>query len=103
LPASEVKKIVDLVNSSRLTSMGRSYSAPGIADGTQWVLWIEQSGAGKSIYFNNAFPNEIRTLAVGLDGSLQRAGLGQASWRATPTQAARDRQAALWARIQPPR
>lgn len=99
----QVKELVDLINSQRLTSMGRSYTAPGVADGTQWVLWVRQAPSEKSIYFNNAFPNEITSFAGRLDALLQGAGSGTASWTPVPEQQGIDQQAALWARIQPAR
>ena len=101
LSDAQVRELTSVVNSSQLTRMGRSYSTD-IQDGTQWVLWIQQSPLEKSIYFNNAFPQDITAFADRLDAMLQQAGLSAASWTAVPEKQGRDEQDALWARIQPP-
>lgn len=97
-----IRELADAVNSLRLTDMGRSYSTE-IQDGTQWVLWIQQSPAEKSVYFNNAFPKEITAFAGRLDAMLQEAGLNGAAWTPVPEKEGRAEQDALWARIEPPR
>jgi hypothetical protein len=99
LPAADIEKLVDLINAHQLTSMARTYSDPGVADGTQWVLWIQQSPADKSIYCNNAFPKQITAFAGDLDALLQTAGAGSVVWSAVPRQKALDQQSALWDRI----
>ena len=101
LSDAQKKELADLVNAQRLTSMGRTYTQPDVADGTQWVLWIQQMTMEKSVYFNNAFPTEIKAFAAGLDGLLENAGLSKASWTLIPNQQGIDQQAAVWARIQP--
>lgn len=99
LSIADIATLVGLVNTNQLTSMGRAYSDPRIADGTQWVLWIEQSPSQKAIYFNNSFPSQINAFARGLDSLLQKAGLSTATWSAVPAQQADAQQTALWARI----
>ncbi|HEV2296737.1 MAG TPA: hypothetical protein VGR35_23045 [Tepidisphaeraceae bacterium] len=103
LSSTDVATLVGLVNTNQLTSMGRMYSDPRMADGTQWVLWIEQSPFQKSIYFNNFFPDEITAFESGLDALLQKAGSGTAMWSPLPRQQAMDQQKALWGRIEPAR
>jgi hypothetical protein len=103
LSSADVAAVVRLVNTNQLSSMGRVYSDPRIADGTQWVLWIEQSPSRKSIYFNNSFPNQITAFANGLDGLLQKAGLNAAKWSPLAAQQSKDQQQALWSRIKPAR
>jgi hypothetical protein len=103
LSDARVKELANLVNSRRLTGMGRSYSDPRVADGTQWVLWIQQLPSEKSIYFNNAFPGEITGFADRLDALLQEASMANASWTPVPEKQGRDEQAALWARIEAPK
>jgi hypothetical protein len=100
LSSADLAALVGLVNTNQLTSMGRTYSDPRVADGTQWVLWIEQSSFQKSIYFNNSFPGKITTFADGLDALLQKSGLSAAKWSPLPAQQAKDQQKALWARIE---
>jgi hypothetical protein len=80
LSAGDVGKLVRLVNDQQLTGMGRAYSDPKVADGTQWVLWIQQTPSEKSVYFNNSFPGQITTFADRLDALLQGAGLSTVSW-----------------------
>jgi hypothetical protein len=103
LSNADVATLVGLINTNRLTSMGRVYSDPRVADGTQWVLWVEQSPSQKSIYFNNSFPSQINAFAGGLDALLQKAGLSAAKWSVMPAQQAQDQQKALWARVEPAR
>ena len=103
LSSADVATLVGLVNSNQLTSMGRTYSDPRIADGTQWVLWLEQSPSLKAIYFNNSFPSQINAFAGGLDALLQKVGLSAAKWSALPAQQADAQQKTLWARIEPAR
>jgi hypothetical protein len=99
--SADVATLVGLVNKNQLTDMGRTYSDPRIADGTQWVLWIEQSPSQKSIHFSNSFPNQITAYANGLDGLLQKVGLSAAKWSPLPAQQGMDQQKELWARIEP--
>ena len=99
LSNADVATLVGLVNSQRLTGMGRTYSDPNVADGTQWILWIEQPPSTKSIYFNNSFPDQITAFAKGLDALLHGAGLATVAWTPVPRQQGREHQAALWARI----
>jgi hypothetical protein len=94
---------VDNTGEVKLSRMGRVYSDPRIADGMQWVLWIEQSPSRKSIYFNNSFPNQIAAFASGLDGLFQKAGLSAAKWSLLAAQQSKDQQQALWSRIKPAR
>lgn len=103
LSSADVATVVGLVDTNQMTSMGRTYSDPGVADGTQWVLWIEQSPSAKAIYFNNSFPNQITAYANGLDALLQKAGLNTATWSPMPKQKGIDQQKALWDRIEPAR
>ena len=82
--------------------MGRMYSDPNIADGTQWVLWIQQAPSERAIYFNNSFPSQINAFAGSLDAILQGAGLASASWTAIPKEQGTAEQKALWGRLQGP-
>ena len=97
---SDVKALVGLVSARGLTGMARTYSDPKVHDGTQWVLWIQQSPSEKAVYFNNAFPRQIQSFARDLDAMLRGAGLGNVRWNAVPTQEGRDQQAALWRRLE---
>jgi hypothetical protein len=99
LTNDEVQALVQLVKTNQLTSMGRMYSDPHIADGSQWILWIEQQPAEKSIYFNNAFPAQITALADGIDALLDKADRQTVSWLPDPEGSAK--QSALSARIRP--
>lgn len=99
LTDQQVKKVIAFANTSRLTSLAKSYMT-NVEDGTQSVLWIEQGTSQKAIYFNNAFPKEITTFADQLDGILNEAGLPNATWTAAPIEEAKERHAALWKRVE---
>jgi hypothetical protein len=100
LTPAQVTELVMLVNDQPLTRLGAVYDGK-ISDGTQWVLWIRQGPFVKSVYFNNAFPGEITTVADRLDATLQAAGLQRAKWSAVPGTAGRDYEKALWSRVAP--
>lgn len=100
LSSADVATLIGLVNTNHLTKMGRMYSNPHIHEGTQWVLWIEQSQSQKAIYFNNSFPNQIIEFRNGLDALLQKAGLATAKWTELPAPQADAQQKTLWARIE---
>jgi hypothetical protein len=99
LSGAGVKQLVDLVNSSRLTELGRSYSDPNILYGAQWMLWIQQHGGEKSIYCNNAFPDQITDFGRRLDDLLKNEELSRVSWTPVPKEQGFDVQNALWARV----
>jgi hypothetical protein len=103
LPAADTAKLVGVVNDERITSMGSAYHDPRVHDGSQWVLWVRQGTSEKSIYFNNSFPDEITAFAATMDAMLESAGVGAATWTPVAKQEGADRQAALWARIEPAR
>lgn len=98
LSPAQVAELVTLINRKGLTDLGAVYDGH-TNDGTQWVLWIRQGSSEKSVYFNNAFPSAITTVADQLDSLLQSAGLPQAKWSAVPGTAGRDYQMALWNRV----
>jgi len=103
LTRNDIAALADLVNTNQLTTMGQAYSDPSIADGTQWILWIQQGASEKAIYFNNSFPDQITTFASNLDALLQAAGSTAAKWTPLPKQQAADQQKALSSRLEPPR
>jgi hypothetical protein len=98
LPPADLAALVDKFNTMQITWMGRSYSDPSIADGTQWVLWIQQTPHEKGIYFNNAFPDQITSFAKDLDAAMAAAGIGSVTWIPAQKQG-KDEQDSLWARI----
>lgn len=100
LSNAELASLVSLVNTNQITSMGRTYTDPAIADGTQWVLWIEQPQSQKSIYFNNAFPSPIVEFSEGLNTLLHDAGAPDVTWQVLPEDEALKQQHELWARIE---
>lgn len=100
LTAADVTALVDLVNKQKLTSMGRAYYNTAIDDGTQLVLWIEQSHSQKAIYFSNSFPDQIIAFSSGLDAWLDKAGLSTVTWHKFPKTQADIQQKALWARTE---
>lgn len=99
LSAANITKLTQMVNSRKLTTMGKSYIASRVADGTQWVLWIEQGPNQKSIYFSNTFPAQITAFAADLDALLANAGMTNVTWTPLPAGTGRDHQKQLWDRI----
>jgi hypothetical protein len=97
LTRAQVKELVSLINEEELTRLGAVYDGH-INDGTQWVLWIRQGSSEKAVYFDNAFPRDVTTVADRIDAMLQAAGLPRATWAAVPGTAGRDYQMALWNR-----
>jgi hypothetical protein len=100
LTPAQLKGVVDEVNLRQLPGMGRSYSDPGIMDGTQWILWISQGSFEKAVYFNNSFPDQITGFAGKLDVLLGSAGLSSAKASPVPRKVNEARQKALWSRIE---
>ncbi len=105
LPLPEAKKltIVEKVNDLKLTTMARSYSDPVIADGTQWVLWIQQGSSGKSVYLDNVFPAPFKEFAGFLDEVLKEAGQASVTWKPLPVnERSTPQEKLLWSRIRRP-
>lgn len=99
LSTAQVVALVNEVNASELTSLEQSYVAP-VADGTQWILWIEQSGPQKAVYFSNTFPTAIREFAKHLDASLAIAGSATLSWTRESEEEGRTTQMMLSKRLE---
>ena len=74
----EVLKSVDANN---LMALAKAYYVAGIADGTQWILWIRQGEQEKAVYCDNSFPKAITEFAEQFDALLGRAGLDNATWK----------------------
>jgi len=100
LIAADVSKLVALINSQKITSLGRSYTDPAIADGSQWILWIEQSPHEKAIFFNNSFPPQLMKFVEELDAVLEKNGLNSVAWKPAPQPQTSLQHQALWGRIQ---
>ena len=95
LDADAIVRIFASVSSEGIMKMPAAYSRTGIRDGTQWILWIEQDGKSKAIYFNNDFPSGISRLAERIDAELA-SGLAGAEWTNVPTQESRKHENPLW-------
>lgn len=95
LDADAIGRLFSVVNSEGIMKMPAIYHHTEILDGTQWVLWIEQDGKSKAIYFNNYFPSGIIRLAERVDAELA-SGLTGAAWKDVPAQESRAHEKPLW-------
>jgi hypothetical protein len=75
--------------------MDRSYAAD-VADGTQWVLWIQQGDRERSVYFDNHFPEAITTFAKHLDAILSMASGPNLQWQPVLPPMSRRHESELW-------
>ena len=98
LDADAIVRIFASVSSEGIMKMRSAYSRTGIRDGTQWILWIEQDGKSKAIYFDNNFPSGISRLAERIDVELA-SGLAGAEWKNVPIQESRKHEKPLWKSI----
>jgi hypothetical protein len=98
LPPEGVARVRDSIKNHELLQLNASYHDPNIADGTQWVLRLQQGGTEKAVYFNNRFPAEITRFATELDEVLEEYGAG-ATWRRVAYLNQRNHERALWESI----
>src|SRR5262249_17528564 len=98
LSPEALKAILEAVEANKLLHLERAYHA-NVADGTQWVLWIQQGAQEKSVYFNNHFPAEIQRFVQQLDQALVQGGLRQSNWKPVAAAASRAHEKELWASI----
>jgi len=80
LPPDLVTEIVKKVNTEELTGLAKAYSTKNIADGTQWLFYIEQGEKRKVVYFDNNFPRAITRFAQALDEILAHGGIDKMTW-----------------------
>jgi hypothetical protein len=99
LSRQALEKVVAAVEANRVLDLDRVYREPGVFDGTQWVLWVEQGGKEKSVYFDNRFPGEIVRFAAALDGILAENGSDKVDWHRVAAADAGKHQRELWASI----
>jgi hypothetical protein len=83
LSSGGLQEIDAAVKESGVLSLYRYYDG-GVADGTQWVFWIQQGDREKSIYCNNSFPSAMVSFAETLDNILERNGLAAVVWQRVP-------------------
>ena len=98
LPPDAIRHITDSVVAERLLDLGREYHAKGVADGTQWVLWVRQGGREKAVYLDNHFPEAAVQFAATVDAELTAAGAGL-RWRNVFGWDERGHERELWASI----
>ncbi len=75
--------------------MHRKYYAE-VADGTQWILWLQQGSQSKSIYFNNHFPEQIQRFAIRLDMILDISKMDKLVWSRVPKEQSRRHEKEIW-------
>jgi hypothetical protein len=96
LEPGALAEVLKAVEANDLTGLHRAYHEPGVHDGTQWVLWIEQGGREKSVYFNNRLPRPIIRFAEQLDDILARSGVDRVTWQPVPPSESRRHERELW-------
>ncbi len=64
---TDLQALVDFINANNIVGLGRTYTNPHIADGTQWVLLLKTKGLAKSVYCDNVFPGTVTKLAQFID------------------------------------
>ena len=99
LTINEWGAIVDAIEQNNLFSLDRAYHA-NVADGTQWVLWIEQNGQSKTVYCNNFFPDQIRKFADEIDIVFDIDD-DLLEWKSVPDKLIGNHDNRLWAAIKP--
>jgi hypothetical protein len=100
LPADTVTKVLEAVEANHLLELDKAYHA-AVADGTQWVLCIQQQDRRKVVYFNNHFPDQIVRFARKFDEVLSASAGANLRWRAVPSWESRKHEQALWDSINP--
>ena len=81
---------------SKVADLEKEYHLEGVADGTQWVLLLQQGNHTRRIYCNNQFPDEIRSLADRLDRIVDLIPEPKFQWKDVSFEEARADQARLW-------
>jgi hypothetical protein len=99
LDGKAINQLVKAVQANQLLAMHRGYHAE-VADGTQWILWIQQGENEKAIYCNNHFPAPILRFARQLDNILKRHDLADAKWRRIADGDTRNHENPLWRSIE---
>jgi hypothetical protein len=94
LDRAAIDRVLAAVESNKIMEMAAAYHNDEVQDGTQWILWIRQGESSKAIYFNNHFPEAIKSFAKALDAEIQRAAIPEVRWEddAKP----RSHEKALW-------
>ncbi len=98
LDKAAIDRVLAAIDNNKIMEMAAAYHADDkIADGTQWILWIRQGESSKAIYFNNHFPEAIKSFAKALDAEIKRDAIPEAKWEddAKP----REHEKALWESI----
>jgi hypothetical protein len=90
--------ILDKFHDLNLLQLNKKYAA-NVHDGTQWILWTQQSSINKSSYFDNKFPNSIKTFATFIDDILIKQNYNNIKWLTVPLDQARQHEKAIWASI----
>jgi len=95
LESESIEEIASLIRDSEVAQMHRKYYAE-VADGTQWILWLQQGSQSKSIYFNNHFPEQIQRFAIRLDMILDISKMDKLVWSRVPKEQSRRHEKEIW-------
>jgi hypothetical protein len=96
LSVEDLTEVLDAVEDTGVLSLYKEYHEPGVADGTQWVLWVQQGQRETSVYCDNYFPKSMVRFADALDRILARNGIEHANWRRVDDDEALSYDRALW-------
>lgn len=96
LPKKAVIMVLAAVEKTGVLRLKHRYERTDIADGTQWVFWIQQGSNENSVFCDNDFPGPLVQFSEMLDAILAENGLGDAQWQRISVGDARDHQKALW-------
>ena len=100
LSSERVAELRQLVSKHDLAGLQPRYRDPDIADGTQWVLLLQQGEFRHAVYCDNKFPPELEAFARALDQLLQRSGVADASWSRVPDKRAGSHDQDLWRAVE---
>jgi hypothetical protein len=96
LPKESVAAVLAAVDNTGVLGLKHRYVRADIADGDQWVFWVQQGDNEKSVYCSNDFPKPVVRFAAMLDAILAENRIDNAQWRRVPVSEVRDHEKALW-------
>ncbi len=79
LPHDSVSRILTAMTDPQVLALEKEYHA-NVADGTQWIFWVTQGAAAKSVYLDNHFPAPIIRFADSLDDVLAKNRVFSVKW-----------------------
>jgi hypothetical protein len=93
LAADQLASVTRAVVTYGVAGFHRLYEDPGVHDGEQWVLCLEQGGRRRVVYCNNHFAPGIRAFRDAVLAAVDATALG---WTAGTDSPLREQGQALW-------